>query len=536
MCFVVLGLLGFAIVSENLPVSLAFHLPALVGLAAVLLLVQRGRTRLASAMLVTLFWVIFAVACWMFDGVRSASMGGFLLVVLAAGLLISSRAAFLVALLSAAAGLFMVAADATGLLPEPVLPLTNGFKWVSWAMYFGMAAVLLHVTVRRLFVALGRARDNEMALQRAMEQLRDTTVSKEYVEDIIRQMADAVFVLDRAGNVRSANKAALAMLRYTERDLVGRSHDALMEGVADLTLKRQERKEAVFLDADGNRVPVALSVATVRDASGEPDGAVCIARDISAQAALERALREASENAEAASKAKSDFLANMSHELRTPLNAIIGYTELLLDDSELSLETSDDLQRIHTAGSGLLGLIKDILDLSKIEAGRMAPDIGEVSLAPLIDEVRGAVTPLLNGRKNHLETTIAPTLSVLHTDRLRLRQILLNLLSNAAKFTEEGKITLEIEDRGDAVALVVRDTGIGMSAEQLQRVFDAFTQADNTTTRRYGGTGLGLTISQHLCELLGGRLEVTSEEGVGTAFTAVVRRDLRGEPEPLGVR
>ena len=231
----------------------------------------------------------------------------------------------------------------------------------------------------------------------------------------------------------------------------------------------------------------------------------------------------------AASEHKSAFLASMSHELRTPLNAIIGYSEMLYEtaEEEGQEEFLPDLEKIRDAGRHLLGLINDILDLSKIEAGKMELYLEEVDLACLIGEVRALVEPLAATNANRFDILAPPGLDLLRTDRTKLKQCLLNLLSNANKFTQNGNVTLEVRPDRGTIAFLVRDTGIGMTPEQQARLFQAFSQADASTTRRFGGTGLGLAITKHFCELLGGQIAVDSTPGEGSTFTITLPDHVR---------
>jgi signal transduction histidine kinase/DNA-binding response OmpR family regulator len=224
---------------------------------------------------------------------------------------------------------------------------------------------------------------------------------------------------------------------------------------------------------------------------------------------------------EMASEHKSAFLASMSHELRTPLNAIIGYSEMLYETAqdEEQEEFLPDLVKIRDAGRHLLGLINDILDLSKIEAGKMDLYLEEVDVSGLVEEVRSIIEPLAAANENRLEVVCPPALGRLNTDRTKLKQSLLNLLGNAGKFTHQGRIRLGVRRAGDEILFIVSDTGIGMTAEQQGRLFQAFSQADASTTRRYGGTGLGLAITKHFCEMLGGSISVESTQGQGSTFT-----------------
>jgi signal transduction histidine kinase len=241
-------------------------------------------------------------------------------------------------------------------------------------------------------------------------------------------------------------------------------------------------------------------------------------------AALVEELRLAQRQAEAATRAKSEFLASMSHELRTPLNAIILYSELLQEEArDRDNDTSvPDLQRIQFAGKHLLELINGILDLSKIEAGKMALELETFDVKTMIDELADSIGSLIHKNNNALTVRCAPDLGTMHGDLTKTRQILLNLLSNAAKFTALGTIAVEAK-RSDikgalAIEFSVTDTGVGMTPEQSRMVFEPFTQADVTTTRKYGGTGLGLAIVSRFCELMGGTVSVDSKVGEGSRF------------------
>jgi signal transduction histidine kinase len=229
------------------------------------------------------------------------------------------------------------------------------------------------------------------------------------------------------------------------------------------------------------------------------------------------ALAQARDAAVAASRAKSQFLANMSHELRTPLNAIIGYAELLTE--ELGEEHDNDLRRITGAARHLLALISDILDLSKVEAGQMSLFLEPVVVAELLDDVVATLTPLVRQNRNSLTVTVAPDVETIRADHVKLRQILYNLLGNAAKFTTDGSIALHAWRDGQVMCFAVEDTGIGIAPEFQARLFDIFSQGDESTTRRYGGTGLGLAITRSFCELLGGSVSVESSLGRGSVFT-----------------
>ena len=253
--------------------------------------------------------------------------------------------------------------------------------------------------------------------------------------------------------------------------------------------------------------------------------------------ALERSqqeLADARDEALGASRTKSAFLANMSHELRTPLNAIIGYSEMLREEAEDGGHEAlvPDLNKVVAAGRHLLGLINDVLDLSKIEAGRMEVHAERFDLREAVEGIASTIAPLIEKNRNRLVLDLPDAIGTMHSDTTKLRQILFNLLSNASKFTSGGEVRLAVsrgERNGEPwLEFRVADTGIGMTAEQLARIFEPFTQADTTTTREFGGTGLGLTITRSFCAMLGGEISATSQPGRGSEFVVQLPAELRG--------
>ncbi len=389
---------------------------------------------------------------------------------------------------------------------------------------------------------------NEMLSQ---IQLRDDelTLAKDYVSSILTSMIDSMIVLDRNGNIRTVNKALTDLVGYTEKELVGATlgkFDAEKEGSSLRASSRKEMLgklfkhgsirdfEMTFETIEGKKIPMSCSGSVMHNQKGEIEGLVIIAKDITQRKRTEIELHAAKEAAEEASRTKSAFLANMSHELRTPLNAIIGYSEMLQEEA-LDLQQDaflPDLRKIHSAGKHLLSLINDILDLSKIEAGKMELFSETFNLDAMIHDVVTTIRPLVQKNNNSFELISQENIGTMHADVTRIKQVLFNLLSNACKFTENGKITLTIskqyENLEDWITFEVADTGIGMTPPQLSKLFQAFTQAESSTSRKYGGTGLGLVISKRISQMMGGDVSVVSEHGAGSKFTAKVPA---GKPE-----
>ncbi len=357
---------------------------------------------------------------------------------------------------------------------------------------------------------------------------------RRYLEAVVQNSPVAIVTLDMDGAIVELNPAFERLFGYSRDEAIGRNLDSLInteETLAEATdytdvaasgelahgIGKRRRSNGSYLDVELAGVPVEVG--------GERVGIVALYHDVTE-------LLEARHDAEEANQAKSQFLANMSHELRTPLNAIIGYSEMLQEEAEDDGQGAyvPDLAKINKAGRHLLALINDILDLSKIEAGKTEIVLERVILPELLREVAATVQPMVTRNDNRLEMDVAPDVDALVTDVVKVRQILLNLLSNASKFTEGGRIAVRVESDPAANDVLVRvaDEGIGMTEEQLSRLFQAFSQAEATTSRKYGGTGLGLVISRRFCQMLGGDLTVVSEPGVGSTFTMRLPRDPSG--------
>ena len=362
----------------------------------------------------------------------------------------------------------------------------------------------------------------------AIENARLYSAAQRYFDSLVLNNPVAIVNLDLEDRITSCNPAFEAMFGWRQEEVKGKVLDELVTtestraearaytaaGEAGHTthgMGRRRRRDGSLVDVELFTIPVLVGETRV--------GMMALYHDVSE-------LLEARRQAEDASHSKSRFLANMSHELRTPLNAIIGYSELLLEDSAAhgQEELLPDLKRIQGAGRHLLGLINDVLDLSKIEAGRMELNLETFDVRDALTPVLETVRPLVEKGGNRLEARWGEGLGAVRSDATRIRQVLLNLISNAAKFTEHGVIRLDAErvngsaNDGEWLVMRVSDTGIGMTPEQLDRLFEAFSQAEASTASRFGGTGLGLAISKRFCEMLGGTIGVTSEAGTGSVF------------------
>jgi len=375
---------------------------------------------------------------------------------------------------------------------------------------------------------------------------------KRYFEALVEASPVAIAMIDAGGRVVSWNAGAERLFGWTSTEACGRELDDLvatgspelraeaqaysqqvLEGGRSHFISRRSRKDGTLVDVEAAAVPVIVE--------GRELGYVAVYHDITE-------LLRARQEAEAASQAKSAFLATMSHELRTPLNAIIGLSEMLGQHAQRfgTEKAAEPLGRILRAGRHLLNLINDLLDLSKIEAGKLELVAEDFEVRPLVDEVMETARPLAEKNRNALSATCPPELVPLRADRKRLTQVLLNLLSNACKFTQDGRVELAVARHrsrdGAWVDFLVSDTGIGITPEQMPRLFKEFTQAEASTQQKFGGTGLGLAISRRLCRMMGGDLTVQSEAGKGSTFTARLPVDAASaapalaEPQPEAAR
>ncbi len=363
----------------------------------------------------------------------------------------------------------------------------------------------------------------------------------DFLEDATAlDVPEAILLHNGAGRILDVNRAACDMLGFAREDLLRLRLQQFTVGQTidwSRAADQQAAVETFWRRADKHLFAVELSVCRAPANAAAP--LLSIARDFTERYKARRKLRELNEElkqtnarlrvaerkALEASETKSGFLANMSHELRTPLNAILGYSEMMIEDAtKVSAgELVPDLERVHGAGAHLLALINNILDIAKIEAGRMDVLVEAFNLSTMLTQTSAALLPLIRANDNRLVVQVEPSVGTVFSDKTKVTQCVFNMVSNAAKFTAGGTLTVHAWRNASTILISVKDTGIGMTPEQLSRVFDEFQQAEASTTRDYGGTGLGLALVKKLTELLGGGVTAESVKGQGSEFVLEFR-------------
>jgi two-component system sensor histidine kinase/response regulator len=357
--------------------------------------------------------------------------------------------------------------------------------------------------------------------------------ARAFLASIVESSEDSIIGRTLEGTIISWNRGAERLYGYTAEEAIGKPITMLVPRERwGESMKRADRLkqneniqsyETIGLRKDGTQINLSLILSPIKDTLGRLIGASAISRDITDRKRAEESLRRGKELAEAANRLKSEFLANMSHEIRTPMNGIMAMTDLVLD-TQLTSEQSEYLETVKSSAEALLTIINDILDFSKIEAGRLDLDPSDFDLREVLGQAVKLLLPEANRKGLELIWDVSPsTPGLVRGDVTRLRQIILNLTGNAIKFSKRGEIVLRVEpasedDAGTVLHFQVRDNGIGIPPDKQQIIFDAFSQADGSITRQFGGTGLGLTISSRLVKMMEGRIWVESDVGRGSTF------------------
>ncbi len=406
--------------------------------------------------------------------------------------------------------------------------LTKGDRKIS--VLFSVSPIMGEDDQVQEFVCVGK---DISELKQAENKLRRSLKALSDIRFALDQTAILV-ITDKNGTISHVNDKFCQNSGYEKEELLGRPNGLINpelhteEYVTQLwrsiTRGKVWQGDLKNRSKAGRTYWVNNTIVPLLGDEGKPIQYLAIQFDITERKRVAAELLKAKKVAEEHSRSKSQFLAKMSHELRTPLNAILGYCELLCEDFEDAGEEGpiDDLNKIHAAGGHLLAVINDILDLSKVEAGKMELHLENFDIWPVVNQAVTTVAPLLDKGGNQLVLECPTDIGLMKADFTKVKQTLLNLLSNACKFTANGEVSLVVTRTEELTTFAIKDSGIGMSEEQQMRVFDAFTQADSSTTRKYGGTGLGLAICSKFCDMMGGSIEITSELGKGSTFMVTI--------------
>jgi PAS domain S-box-containing protein len=489
-----------------------------------LCLLKQKRIQAASHLFTFSFFLGLLFNGYFYGGIRSINGPAFIILLIIAGLLLGTRTLHRYTAVSILAIVVLYHLEQMGLVENSAMPPLQVTDLGIVVAAIVISGVLLHT-------AIGSIDKGYWLLNNALHQLKSTTVSKTYVENIIASMQDMLFVITPEARIEMLNQAVVDLLGYNELELIGQPLQTVLAPAerplwqqtpinsALFSLRHQEVK---FLTKDGRVVETAVSTTLMKDDNATTQSILCVANDITQRKQFEAKLQAAKELAEKATKAKSEFLASMSHEIRTPLNAVIGMTSLLLD-TPLNPEQEDYVSTARTSGNGLLDIINDILDYSKIDSGNMELEQQAFILRECVEEAIDLLADSAAKKSLYLNSFIEPDVPpIIQSDATRLRQILVNLLGNAVKFTANGEVNLWVgskQKNGQTeIQFMVRDTGIGIPEDRRNRLFQPFLQGDSSTTRKFGGTGLGLAISKSLVNMMGGTIWVESTPNEGSIF------------------
>lgn len=493
-------------------------------------LLSKNNIERASHLVIANLYQGLVMNAWFYDGIQGINGAAFILLLIITGLLLGTRALKRASIVTIVTMIVLYYCEQIGLIQNTTsspIQLTDLGMLIAT---LGVAALLLHTAISSIDKGYS-------LLNHTLNTLRRTTVSKTYLDNIIASMQDMLFVIGPDTRIEKTNQAVTQLLGYKEHELLQQPLHILLAPQdqvmwrgptsLDSPLFALRDTEIKMVTKDGSVIYTAVSTSIMQDAENNKTSILCIANDITQRKQVEMELAAAKDKAEEAARAKSEFLASMSHEIRTPLNAVIGMTSLLLDTS-LTAEQEDYVNTARASGSGLLAIIKDILDFSKVDSGKLELDLMPFNLRDCVEQAVDLVATLTANKQILLNTYIDSAVpATIQGDVTRLRQILVNLLNNAIKFTEAGEVNLWVgskqNEAGHHLHFMVRDTGIGIPADKIPHLFQAFRQLDSSTTRKFGGTGLGLAICKQLVNLMGGEIWVESQPGEGSIFQFTIQ-------------
>lgn len=515
------------------PTSHWFMYPILILLAfGLLAALRRGFIYGGGLLMIGTLIAYAAIGTLAVGGMRSSLLNILILALVFGAILGSSRILIGLTITSVLTVLGVAAIQRSFDLPEPP-PFSLAASTVATVAVVAASGLCMTLIILSLTQALRRTREQE---HRAATMAEEAEHARKMTADVIASMAESVIILDEKGVIISTNAATTVLLGFSQEELCGAhiervlvdGHQDLLRNDSSITSSVIAHRDRTYRMKSGEHIEVRFSQSVLHDDEGKVRGIVCVASDIRRDKEIERNLRQAKELAEEASEAKSRFLANMSHELRTPLNAVIGYAELLMEEADERgfADSTEDLGRIQSSAKHLLGLISDILDLSKVEAGKMELHLETFDVNDMLNSVLDSVRPMIMRKGLGIHVAIPEHLGFIHADQTKIRQILINLLGNAVKFTEKGEIRFAVRqglrEGLHWIQFFVSDTGIGMTQSQISRLFQAFSQPNASAARRHGGTGLGLALSRVFAEMMGGTITVRSALDRGSAFKVEV--------------
>lgn len=434
---------------------------------------------------------------------------------------------------------------------RPQVKYANRFIAMAFIATVFLIATLFFIAASQIRQRQSIEKQNLLLGNEIAHRTSELEESEAKYQAIITHAADSIITISHDGTIKTLNSAAESVFGFTADEILGENIDTLIPDLINenggLNINKcissssdphSHKDELIGRHKSESRFPIEANFSEV--VLDNDSYYVAIVRDITVRKQVEQRIIEAKDSAESSSRTKSEFLANMSHELRTPLNAIIGYSEILQEEmhAQKHNEHISDVKKIMDSGKHLLALINNILDLSKIESGKMQLYYEDIDALHAITEITSTIKPLLKHNNNELVVNVSDDIGLIQIDITRFRQILFNLLSNACKFTENGTITLTITkfylDDKDHLKIIVTDTGIGIDDSQISNIFQDFSQGDNSTTRKFGGTGLGLAITQRFCKLMKGSISAKSQPGEGSTFTVILPVDENlSEPKPV---